>query len=53
MSYDMSDIIGACNEIWIKKIDEGILLQKETFNEYESIGFGRRVKAGNAEDYVA
>lgn len=31
--YDMSDIIGACNEIWIKKIDEGMLLQKETFNK--------------------
>ena len=31
--YDMSDIIGTCNEIWIKKIDEGMLLQKETFNK--------------------
>ena len=31
--YDMSDIIATCNEIWIKKIDEGMLLQKETFNK--------------------
>lgn len=32
-SYDMSDIISVCNEIWIEKINSGILLKVNSFKE--------------------
>ncbi len=32
-SYDMSDIINACNEIWIGKINSGALLNANNFRE--------------------
>lgn len=37
--YDMSDIISTCIEIWIKKIDSGTLLEKESFAEVFDIEF--------------
>ena len=32
-SYDMQDIISTCNEIWINKLDSGILLKVNSFKE--------------------
>lgn len=45
-SYDMSDIISICNEIWINKIDSGVLMNVESYNEIFDSDFYNKLSSG-------
>lgn len=45
-SYDMSDIISVCLEIWISKIDSGALLNIDSFKEMFDSDFYNKLSEG-------
>ena len=45
-SYDMSDIISVCNEIWINKINSGKLLHVKSFGEMFDYEFYNKLSEG-------
>lgn len=45
-SYDMSDIISICNEIWLKKINSGVLLNVKNFGEIFDADFYNMLRVG-------